>query len=96
MRFWNHWLLCWQINALALDWSQAAYLRKAAAGIGQRRSGGAPAPSLTDSDETDLWPNRLKGWRESRTWVESLWGPMPGRDGCRVPAELLSATSERP
>lgn len=70
-----------------------AYLTKAAAGLADRRGGGAPVRTLTDSDESDLWPHRLKGWRESRTWVESLWGPMPGRDGCRVPASMLERAS---
>ncbi len=67
----------------------AAYLRKAAEGIGKRRGGGAPSPLLDMSDETDLWPRRMAGWKDGRIWVESLWGPAPGRDGCRVPPELL-------
>lgn len=71
----------------------AAYLRKAAEGIGKRRGGGAPSPITDTTDERDLWPRRIKGWNESRTWIESLWGPPPGRHGSRVPASMLEAKS---
>ncbi|WGM47672.1 hypothetical protein KOAAANKH_02554 [Brevundimonas sp. NIBR10] len=69
----------------------AAYLTKAASALSDRRSGGAPAPRPADEPESDAtWRRRLDALRgPDRVWIESTWGPAPGRDGCRVPADLL-------
>lgn len=44
-----------------------------------------------DSRETSAdWERRLEAFHgKDRVWIESLWGPSPGREGCRVPADLL-------
>lgn len=36
------------------------------------------------------WTKRLGFARSQRTWDVKNWGPMPGRDGCRVPAQDLA------
>ena len=42
------------------------------------------------TDEADEWADRLKVWREDRTWSPA-WGPKPDEPKCRAPAELLRA-----
>jgi len=69
----------------------ASYLRKAAAGVEQRRSGGGMAPqSVDEPDSIETWKRRLAALNgPERIWIESISGPRPGERGCRVPAELL-------
>lgn len=75
----------------------AAYLRKAAAGIESRRSGGgmASAPHDEQTDTLEQWRWRLDQLAgPNRIWIESMYGPPPGRPGCRVPRELLEPGRE--
>jgi|SRR5579872_2466682 len=39
------------------------------------------------------WPGRMNRWERNMAWDEDAWGPKPGRDGCQVPPEYLSAES---
>jgi uncharacterized protein YdaU (DUF1376 family) len=58
--------------------------------IRQRRFDGyaeSAAPAVTEAD----WRRRLIYARNQRIWSTASWGPMPGCDGCMVPAELLTA-----
>nr|WP_176024244.1 DUF1376 domain-containing protein [Brucella pseudintermedia] len=54
-----------------------------------------PVRSITPDEELSpealeaQWRKRLKYARDNRCWFTSVWGAMPGLDGCRVPAEFL-------
>lgn len=68
----------------------AAYVRKAAERLSDRRSGGSAPPLPLEPDEPINWARRLQQFRgPDRVWVESMWGPRPGQPGCLCPAELL-------
>ena len=41
-----------------------------------------------EPDESEVWARRLRLFRQARLWQPD-WGPAPGKDGCRVPAEML-------
>lgn len=47
-----------------------------------------PAPVPFD-DSDDGWARRLRVSRFYKNWCVQLYGPMPGRDGCKAPAHLL-------
>lgn len=66
----------------------AAYLRKAAAGISQRRGGGSSAPPKPDEITRDDWIRRLGMHKADGMWLGS-WGPRPGERGCICPTDLL-------
>lgn len=68
----------------------AAYLRKAAAGISQRRGGGSAAPPQPDEITRDDWVRRLGMHKADGMWLGS-WGPRPGERGCICPTDLLEA-----
>lgn len=43
-----------------------------------------------DEDSPDRWRWRMKQFRgRDRVWVESMWGPLPGRPGCRCPQSII-------
>lgn len=52
----------------------------------------AAAPSMDGSAPSastpEPWEQRLRAWGRSKIWMTD-WGPKPGEQGCRVPAELL-------
>lgn len=68
----------------------AAYLRKAAAGISQRRGGGSAAPPKPDEITRDDWTRRIAMNKADGMWLGS-WGPLPGERGCICPSDLLEA-----
>lgn len=68
----------------------AAYLRKAAAGISQRRGGGSAPPAKPDEIGRDDWIRRMGMFRKDGMWLGS-WGPRPGERGCICPPDLLEA-----
>lgn len=39
-------------------------------------------------DEVDVWERRISTYRRTRMWMPD-WGPLPGQEGCRAPAEVL-------
>lgn len=51
---------------------------------------GAAKPAATQEDRNAWWDRRVAEFRKSRHWNEVDWGPRPGRDGCKVPAEILA------
>lgn len=52
----------------------------------------ATAATAQPVDAPVNWEWRMAQFRgPDRVWIESMWGPAPGRDGCLVPAELLEA-----
>lgn len=57
------------------------------------RSGVEPGPANGDGGLTDgagePWRARLIGYREREIWMD-MWGPEPGRSGCRAPPSLLA------
>jgi hypothetical protein len=65
-----------------------SYLRRAAAGVAQRRgpSGDAPVPQ-PDTWDDDRWRIALDIFRETGRWGANC-GPEPGKPGCRVPSHL--------
>lgn len=68
----------------------AAYLRKAAQGVSDRRSGGTPAPLPAQPEGGEInWPLWAAAWKRDRTWPVSILGPTPNEPGCKCPAELL-------
>lgn len=44
----------------------------------------------------DEWRSRCRSWAKSQFWNTDDWGPKPGRDGCRCPAEILAEFSTGP
>jgi len=44
----------------------------------------------TAQDTMPDWAKRLAYARAHRVWPVAEWGPMPGRQGCTVPSELLA------
>ena len=67
-----------------------SYLTKAVQALADRRSGGSPPPP--SPDEPINWAWRLEQYRgRDRVWIESMWGPPPGKPGCQCPPELLEA-----
>lgn len=66
----------------------AAYLRKAAEGIGQRRAGGSAPPTKPDEIGRYDWIRRVCMFRKDGMWLGS-WGPRPGERGCICPPDLL-------
>lgn len=76
----------------------AGYLRKAAAGIAERKGGLRPGqdsttgmrpPSAERSEES--WRQAVDRWKQDRWWPESMFGPPPNRPGCLCPEHLLPA-----
>lgn len=72
------------------DW---ALTKKAVNGIEEGRYG-TPEPNGHDPPEgaysDEDWVLRLGVRRDGGRWVEELWGPPPGAEGCRVPPHLLA------
>lgn len=66
----------------------AAYLRRAASGVSDRKSGGSAAPP--SPDEPINWTLRAAAWKRDGTWP-GTWGPTPREKGCQCPKELLEA-----
>jgi len=50
------------------------------------RPGGNGAAAM---DYSEPWPQRLADLARGGRWMADLWGPAPGKAGCRVPPELL-------
>lgn len=49
------------------------------------------APKPATVTELDPWPHRLRELHRNAYWNTTDWGPKPGKPGCRVPAEYLTA-----
>jgi uncharacterized protein YdaU (DUF1376 family) len=49
---------------------------------------GAHEPPVVEDERR--WRTRLDYARDERRWSTPAWGPMPGRNGSRVPAQLLA------
>lgn len=74
-----------------------AYEARLAAGRGLKR----PKPSnivpgqweqhLPPDEQREKWRKTLSVAHLTETWKTWLWGPPPGQEGCRVPADLLEA-----
>jgi hypothetical protein len=68
-----------------------AYNRRIRAGEGLAK----PIRVVTPDEEMPAatleaeWQKRLSYARRNRCWFSATWGPMPGLEGCRVPAHLL-------
>ena len=45
--------------------------------------------AITELETPTQWQKRLVHARAKQEWFPVKWGPAPGRDGCRVPADLL-------
>jgi hypothetical protein len=77
--------------AYFVDAIKDAYNRRIKAGEGLAK----PARVITPDDELAPdaleaeWTKRLGYARRNRSWFTAVWGPMPGKDGCRVPSNLL-------
>lgn len=88
---------CAKMRSPARGWAyftdaiRDAYSRRIAAGEGLAK----PIRAITPDQELapDVleaeWQKRLSYARKSRSWFTAVWGPMPGKDGCRVPSHLL-------
>lgn len=88
---------CAKMRSPARGWAyftdaiRDAYSRRVAAGEGLAK----PVRAVTPDEELapDVleaeWQKRLSYARKSRSWFTAVWGPMPGKDGCRVPSKLL-------
>ncbi|GEM_PF-1905850 len=60
-----------------------------------------PVRAVTPDDELSpdaleaQWRKRMNYARDNRCWFSSVWGPMPGLEGCRVPASMIETTDGR-
>lgn len=88
---------CAKMRSPARGWAyftdaiRDAYSRRIAAGEGLAKPVRAVTPDqelAPDVLEAE-WQKRLSYARKSRSWFTAVWGPMPGKDGCRVPSQLL-------
>jgi hypothetical protein len=51
---------------------------------------GASVEALPTPDPNEVWRGRVRRFTTgSRYWDDLDWGPRPGRDGCRVPTEII-------
>lgn len=69
-----------------------AYEQRIEAGRGLSRPKPTMVPSDADLNPDELrraWSKRLTFARPRDEWKTWLWGPPPGREGCRVPTDLL-------
>lgn len=69
-----------------------AYNRRIEAGQGLSQPKVAPIKrqeDMTEAEQRVRWGKHLNMARGSGTWFTWLNGPPPGRDGCRVPADML-------
>ena len=48
------------------------------------------AATVAHRDGDDQWRVRVKGWKPGKWWPVELYGPAPGKPGCRVPAHILA------
>ncbi len=48
-----------------------------------------PDSELSPEELTAKWTKRMSYARDNRCWFSSVWGPMPGDAGCRVPEQFL-------
>lgn len=55
-------------------------------------AGGGADDNVDEAISPDTWRRRLAAFRgPDRLWIESLYGPPPGRPGCLCPPDLLDA-----
>lgn len=69
-----------------------AYNRRIEAGQGLARpkvSTLRRPEDMTEAEQRDWWTKVLNYSRTAGTWLTPIHGPPPGREGCRVPADML-------
>lgn len=47
------------------------------------------AENTSNAYAPEVWAKRLAYARKNKSWATGQWGPMPGVEGCRVPANML-------
>lgn len=57
--------------------------------LSKRRFESYTSAGVTELETLTLWRKRLGHARARHEWFPAKWGPAPGSDGCRVPADLL-------
>lgn len=69
-----------------------AYETRIAAGQGLSAPKATVKPDIERSREEmrEVWSKRLGYARPREEWISWLWGPPPGRPGCRVPRDILT------
>lgn len=46
------------------------------------------AAAAKPSNPAEMWGKRLNYARANRRWATAEWGPMPGKEGCKVPSSM--------
>ena len=54
------------------------------------------AEAVPDDPETARWKARVQGWAKNPAlWRDEMWGPHPGKAGCRVPRHIARSCYQR-